>query len=634
MPKFTYYRKFGVFGTLTSAAKGIQKISNFFEPSFTLPIHSALWSACSDNGESDNNREEASYELGDVIAQLQEDLIKNEKTLNAFEYNERRAVYTYFTRLYDGHGKLKASENAARIVYINPNPYKYKRIRFLGNFYLRHESFLFSYHGRHQKCKRLVDDEDVALKCRQWIREESGVNGVSLSKFKQYVDSLILPEYTGGTRKEISPRTARRWLIVLGCQFKRYHKGMYFDEHERKNVVDYRNRFLEKMKILERRIATYEGEKMEPISPVLGIGERELIFVTHDECIFYANDRKRGIWVCNGMMPLCKKGNGKSIMVSKFVLEACRRLRLNEKEKQSHPNIPAEARYYLKPGKNKESYWTVEHLLKQIKENAITIFEAKFPGATAVFAFDNSMNHAAFANDALMAQRMNKGPRGKQSIMRPATFIDINGQVKAQEMVFEQDYPDPDMRRKPKGIKRVLEERGLFKDALNLDCLMCKQKMDSGQVDCCLRKIMASQLDFVAQKSAIVELIEDHCDYTWTGLQEMVPKALDSVDVVMFRKFTRKSWRYMELYRGGLIGKLAENACKKFKSHRRVPENELALFVQENKEISVLTSYEWCQGGGCDEFKRSEVRVEELERQEIRCAIVSGVERHRGHLKS
>ncbi|RIB22185.1 hypothetical protein C2G38_2243465 [Gigaspora rosea] len=31
---------------------------------------------------------------------------------------------------------------------------------------------------------------------------------------------------------------------------------------------------------------------------------------------------------------------------------------------------------------------------------------------------------------------------------------------------------------------------------------------------------------------------------------------------------------------------------------------------------------------------RSEVRVEELERQEIRCAIVSGAERHRGHLKS
>ena len=35
----------------------------------------------------------------------------------------------------------------------------------------------------------------------------------------------------------------------------------------------------------------------------------------------------------------------------------------------------------------------------------------------------------------------------------------------------------------------------------------------------------------------------------------------------------------------GLTGKLAEYTCKKFKSHRRVPENELALFVQENKEI-------------------------------------------------
>ncbi|CAG8652896.1 7579_t:CDS:2, partial [Scutellospora calospora] len=471
---------------------------------------------------------------------------------------------------------MKASEAAAHIVYVNPNPYKYKRVRFLGNFFLRHESFPLSHRSRHQKYKRLVDDEDVALKCRQWIREESEVNGVSLSQFKQYIDSAILPEYTGGTRKSISLRTAKRWLNVLGCQFKKYRKGMYFDGHERRDVVEYQSKFLEEIKNLERRMKTYEGEKMEPVLPMLGVGEQELIFITHDECIFYSNDGKRGIWVYNGMMPLRKKGNEKSIIVSEFILEACSRLQLSEEEKQKNPNVPAEARCYLKPGKNEENYWTIEHLLNQIQKKAIPIFEAKFLGAMAVFAYDNSTNHVAFADDALIAKKMNKGPGGKQNIMYPTTFIDINGRRKEQKMVFEEDYPDPNMRGKPKGIKKVLEERGLWKEGLNLDCEKCKKKEDSGRIDCCLRKIMASQPDFVTQKSAIVELIEG---------AETVPQTLDSVNVITIRKFARKSWRYMELYCEGLTGKLAEYACKNFKFHRRVPQNELDLFVQENKEI-------------------------------------------------
>ncbi|CAG8503577.1 10811_t:CDS:2, partial [Scutellospora calospora] len=455
------------------------------------PTYSTLAKLNSDENESEDRH----FELGDVITQLQENLLKNEKTFSAFEYNERRAVYEYFVRLYDGHGKLKASEAAAHI------------------------SFPLSHRSRHQKYKRLVDDKDVALKCRQWIREESGVNGVSPSQFKQYIDSAILPEYTGGTRKSISLRTAKRWLNVLGCQFKKYQKGMYFDGHERRDVVEYRR------------------EKMELVPPMLGVGEHELIFITHDECIFYSNDGKRGIWVHNGMMLLRKKGNRKSIIVSEFILEACGRLQLSEEEKQKNPNVPAEARCYLKPGKNEENYWTIEHLLNQIQKKAIPIFEAKFPDATAVFAFDNSTNHAAFADDALIAKKINKGPGGKQN----------------QEMVFKEDYPDPNMRGKPKGIKKVLEKRRLWKKGLNLDCEKCKKKKDSGRIDCYLRKIMASQPDFVTQKSAIVELIEakryarDHCDYTWTGLQETVLQALDSVDVITIRKFAHKRediWSY------------------------------------------------------------------------------------------
>ncbi|CAG8645634.1 8845_t:CDS:2 [Cetraspora pellucida] len=200
--------------------------------------------------------------------------------------------------------------------------------------------------------------------------------------------------------------------------FEKYKKSIYFDGHEREDVVEYRKRFLEEMRTLERRMARYKESIMELILPVLGVGERKLILVTHDKCSFCANDGKREIWVHDEKMPLRKKGNGKSIM-----------------KKKKNPNILAEAHCYFTP--------------------------AKFPNAMAVFAFDNSTNHLAFADDALVMQRMNKGPGEKQSVMRPTTFINSNGQLIEQEMVFEKNYSDPDLRGKPKGIKRVLEERSL-----------------------------------------------------------------------------------------------------------------------------------------------------------------------------
>src|SRR5438045_9766123 len=40
----------------------------------------------------------------------------------------------------------------------------------------------------------------------------------------------------------------------------------------------------------------------------------------------------------------------------------------------------------------------------------------------------------------------------------------------------------------------------------------------------------------------------DNCNYTWSGLQITVPKALDSVPLITIRKFARKSWRYMDIY--------------------------------------------------------------------------------------
>ena len=71
----------------------------------------------------------------------------------------------------------------------------------------------------------------------------------------------------------------------------------------------------------------------------------------------------------------------------------------------------------------------------------------------------------------------------------------------------------------------------------------------------------------------------NNCNYTWSGLQETV-RALHSIDLITIRRFARKTWRYMDLYRHGVTGKLAEYAAKKYISHRRIPKNDYSQEIQ------------------------------------------------------
>jgi len=169
-------------------------------------------------------------------------------------------------------------------------------------------------------------------------------------------------------------------------------------------------------------MAKYEGENMERILLILEPNEKEIVLVTHDESVFYSNDGKRGVWAKSGELPLRKKGNGRSIMISEFLTEEYGRLKLNSQQHQENPSIAEEARIYLRPGKDRDGYWTSEDLVEQVKTKAIPIFETVFPNCIALFAFDNSSNHAAYGSDALVANRMNLKPGGKQPKMRDTVF--------------------------------------------------------------------------------------------------------------------------------------------------------------------------------------------------------------------
>ncbi len=398
-PRSSYYEKYGPTGLFTKAAVNTKKITNFFKISDQVANIqlNEIEQISSDSEDEVNNRN--TYQIDEKIRNLKEQLEKQYNQMTVTEYNNKRAVFEYLTRL--NNGKIHASLEAAKIVFVDGGSWKARRIRYYANYWLLNNKFPVSKRGKHQKTIRLIDDEDIAEKCRTWIHEQNFK--VTPTTFKEFVEKELLPNIGVTKRKSISLMTAMRWLNILGYSFQKHHQGIYYDGHERDDVLQYREVFLEKIFEHEKYMSKYEGETMKRIYPNLPEGEKERILVTHDECIFYFNDGKRGVWAKNGELPLRKKGNGRSIMVSEFLTEIDGRLCLQQTNILQNPNIPEEARCYLKPGKNQEGYWTAEHLLEQIKCKVIPIFETLYPNCVAVFAFDNSSNHAAFGKDALVA---------------------------------------------------------------------------------------------------------------------------------------------------------------------------------------------------------------------------------------
>ena len=91
---------------------------------------------------------------------------------------------------------------------------------------------------------------------------------------------------------------------------------------------------------------------------------------------------------------------------------------------------------------------------------AIRIAEFKYPkreGWKRVWVFDHSSCHAAMADDSLDVSKMNVNPGGKQRVMHDDGFWD----GKVQSMNYAIGIP--------KGMKIVLEERGINTKGMNAD---------------------------------------------------------------------------------------------------------------------------------------------------------------------
>ncbi|KIJ28802.1 hypothetical protein M422DRAFT_269851 [Sphaerobolus stellatus SS14] len=225
-----------------------------------------------------------------------------------------------------------------------------------------------------------------------------------------------------------------------------------------------------------------------------------------------------------------------------------------------------------------------------------------FPDAIAEFVFDQSSAHGAFSKNALIAKEMNVNPGGKAREMRDTIIPMDNPHPEKRGMVqmmkFPQDllpdHPYYQHRGQSKGMKVVLEERGLL-EGLKIanggklppgECKFCKSSREtqerllreaqaanvggeepegaledvlqaSTSFTCCLRKVLECQKDFQDEKPLLQEIIEQaghkcyflpkfHCElnpiemyWGWTKIRVRVasdgtfPKAKELVPEIL-----------------------------------------------------------------------------------------------------
>ncbi|EPS97533.1 hypothetical protein FOMPIDRAFT_1031940 [Fomitopsis schrenkii] len=181
------------------------------------------------------------------------------------------------------------------------------------------------------------------------------------------------------------------------------------------------------------------------------------------------NDGVKKSWVLEGEFALKKKGQGRGIHQSDVICSTVGWL--------------AEASQSMDYGKNYDGYWNGALFVKQLQEKIIPAFErAHGPGYQALIMVDNSQGHSAYAEDALLASRMNLRSGGKQARLRDGWFVQ-DGKHITQQMNFPPDHP------KTPGVQKVKR------------------------------------------------YLREHCDYTFGTLKENLPKAMMSVGLNTIRRW-------------------------------------------------------------------------------------------------
>ena len=469
--------------------------------------------------------------------------------------------------------------------------------RWIDDFVTNGGHFSDTQQGHYIRNNTLMSNEELCEKARVYVRENAAPRGrpnLTAGAFCQWVNNDLLPNSVlePGYPRRVSVETARKWLHDLGFEILQLSKGVFIDGHERSDVVEARVKFLRTMTecgfLRPDNAPTEEATQALPAEVTHMTkeeGEKRILWF-HDESAYNTTEDTPTLWGEKGKLPIKPKGRGSSIMVSEFIEERDGYLALSDEQYEfevanTEQAVEKSSLTILEIGEQREGYWNNERFMEQVAK-AVKIAEVKYPSSQGyhhIWCFDHSCGHTAFAEDALNASKMNKGPGGKQPKMRDTTW---NGQTQSMTL--------PDGR--PKGAALVLQERGYDTTRMKLEEI---------------RTILASHEDFKNEKCRVDTFLTScghtcvfipkfhcelnpiervwsqskrytraHCDYTIASLRRSIPLGLKSVSTENIANYVRRCRNYMYAYlEGSAVGSELEEKIRQYKSvsytsHRRV----------------------------------------------------------------
>ncbi|KIL55567.1 hypothetical protein M378DRAFT_188659 [Amanita muscaria Koide BX008] len=457
----------------------------------------------------------------------------------------------------------------------------------------------------------MLADEDIASDIKLYLQELG--KDISAKKLVEFLERPDVKDRHSIT-KSISERTACRYLRTLDYRFTMPKKGQYADGHKRADVVWYRERrFLPAWKEIQDRMYSWTKENLLEVANS-NLQSRRVIVWFHDESIFYAHDRRKKGCHYAPAKPYAK-GEGASLMVADFVSADFGWLR--------SPDGTKDARRVMRPGKNRDGYFTSEDIEKQAQE-AMDVLAEFYPNYDHYFIYDNAPSHLKRPDGSITARTMPKftlkpgtnwgievlkhdgagnlvrnadGSFAKEKIQMSDTVL-LDGTV--QSLYYPAGHERAGVF---KGMAVILEERG-YTNAHKLRAECKSFKCAPPALDCCCRRLLFNQPDFMnvntileaacnARGFKVMFLPKFHCELNFIEqcwgyakrLYRLNPEssredhlkrnalaALDAIPLESMRRFANRSRRFIDAYDKGLNGQQAAWAARKYRGHRVLPE--------------------------------------------------------------
>jgi hypothetical protein len=142
----------------------------------------------------------------------------------------------------------------------------------------------------------VLKDDEVLQEIQGELTEKAKGSFIKAKDICEIVESdkfQILFACLGIHKPCISKATAQRWLAKLKWHYSKKKNGMYIDGHERDNVVAYRQAFVYQWVEYEVQFQIWDanGNPLPRLSD-----SRPLILVTHDESVFFQNNKRTTCW--------------------------------------------------------------------------------------------------------------------------------------------------------------------------------------------------------------------------------------------------------------------------------------------------------------------------------------------------